>query len=125
MFSLLTILMVAEAKEVSVASATVSSYRASDASGKYDAKLLFDNKSTTAWVEDDEGSGMGSWFEVTLKESASISSMKLWNGNWYSFNEWDFYNRGSRVDIFFEDGAKESFDLTDSLFVEFLLVWCL
>jgi hypothetical protein len=79
---------------------------------------LFDNKSTTAWVEDDEGSGMGSWFEVSLKESAAISSMKLWNGNWYSFNEWDFYNRGSRVDIFFEDGSKESFDLSDKKNVE-------
>lgn len=122
MFSILTTLMVtsniAQAKEIPVASASASSYRAPDSGGKYDANLLFDNKSTTAWVEDDEGSGMGSWFEVSLKEAATISSMKLWNGNWYSFNEWDFYNRGSRVDIFFEDGAKESFDLSDNKKVE-------
>lgn len=122
MFSLLTVLTIAgnivQAKEVPVATATASSYRSPDSGGKYDTNLLFDNKSTTAWVEDDEGSGMGSWFEVTLKESASLSSMKLWNGNWYSFNEWDFYNRGSRVDIFFEDGEKESFDLSDKKDVE-------
>lgn len=122
MLSILTSLMVAsnvaQAKEIPVASATASSYRAADSGGKYDVNLLFDNKSTTTWVEDDEGSGMGSWFEVSLKESAAISSMKLWNGNWYSFNEWDFYNRGSRVDIFFEDGSKESFDLSDKKNVE-------
>jgi hypothetical protein len=118
MFSLLTILTIAQAKEVPVASVIASSYKAAEGSNKFDAKLLFDNKSTTSWVEDDEGSGMGSWFEVSLKESTSINSMNLWNGNWYSFNEWDFYNRGARIDVFFEDGEKESFDLSDKKGVE-------
>lgn len=118
MFNLLVLLTTAQAKEIGISSATASSYRAPDGSTKYDSSLVFDNKSTTSWVEDDDGSGMGSWFEVTLKEEAAIESAKLWNGNWYSFNEWDFYNRGSRVDVFFEDGEKESFDLNDKKMVE-------
>lgn len=118
MIALLSILQFAQAKEVTVSSAEASSYRAPEGSSKYDAKQLFDNKSTTSWVEDDDGSGSGSWFEVQLSEEAAISSMKLWNGNWYSFNEWDFYNRASRVEVFFEDGSKEAFDLADKKNVE-------
>ena len=118
MFALMSLLSFASAKEIPIASIDASSYRAPDSSSKYDPSQLMDGKSVTAWVENDEGSGLGSWFEVQLKESATITSLKLWNGYWYSFNEWDYNNRMAKVEISFEDGSKEVFELDDNKKVE-------
>ncbi len=118
MFALMSLLSLAFAKEIPIDSIDASSYRAPDSSSKYDPSQLMDGKAVTAWVENDEGSGLGSWFEVQLKESASITSLKLWNGYWYSFNEWDYNNRMAKVEISFEDGSKEVFELDDKKKVE-------
>ena len=118
MFALMSLISLSFAKEISIESIAVSSYRAPDASTKYDPKQLFDGKSVTAWIEDDEGSGLGSWFEVSLAESSTISSLKMWNGYWYSFNEWDFHNRVAKMEVSFEDGSKEVFELDDKKKVE-------
>ena len=118
MFALMSLISLSFAKEVPIASIEASSYRAPDSSTKYDPKQLFDGKSVTAWIEDDEGSGLGSWFEVSLAESSTISSLKMWNGYWYSFNEWDYHNRVAKMEISFEDGSKEVFELDDNKKVE-------
>jgi len=118
MLALLSLMSLSFAKEIPIASVDVSSYRAPDSSSKYDPSQLIDGKSVTAWVENDEGSGLGSWFEVKLNESTTISSMKMWNGYWYSFNEWDFHNRVAKMEVTFEDGSKEVFDLDDKKKVE-------
>ena len=101
MFALMSLISLSYAKEVPIASIEASSYRAPDSSTKYDPKQLFDGKSVTAWIEDDEGSGLGSWFEVSLAESTTITSLKMWNGYWYSFNEWDFHNRVAKMEVSF------------------------
>ena len=118
MFALMSLISLSFAREIPIASIEASSYRAPDSSTKYDTKQLFDGKSVTAWIEDDEGSGLGSWFEVSLTESTTISSLKMWNGYWYSFNEWDFHNRVAKMEVSFEDGSKEVFELDDNKKVE-------
>ena len=118
MFALMSLISLSFAKEIPIASIEASSYRAPDSSTKYDPKQLFDGKSVTAWIEDDEGSGLGSWFEVSLKEETTITSLKMWNGYWYSFNEWDFHNRVGKMEVTFEDGSKETFELDDKKKVE-------
>ena len=118
MLTLLTLMSTSFAKEIPIASVDVSSYRAPEHGSKYDASQLYDSKSVTAWIENDEGSGLGSWFEVTLKESADITSLQLWNGYWYSFNEWDYHNRIAKLEVSFEDGSKETFDLSNDKKVE-------
>ena len=42
----------------------------------------------------------------------------MWNGYWYSFNEWDYHNRVAKMEISFEDGSKEVFELDDNKKVE-------
>ena len=118
MFAFMSLISLSFAKEVAISSIDVSSYRAPDSSTKYDSSQLNDGKAVTAWIENDEGSGLGSWFEVNLKESSTISSLKLWNGYWYSFNEWDFHNRVAKMEVTFEDGSKEVFELDDKKMVE-------
>jgi hypothetical protein len=118
MLTLLSLLSISQAKEIGISNIDVSSYRAPQDGSKYDSSQLFDGKSTTAWIEDDEGSGLGSWFEVTLKESASISSLQFWNGYWYSFNQWDYHNRVGKLEVSFEDGSKEVFELKNDKKVE-------
>ena len=86
----------------------------SDDGTSYAAKHLSDGKSTTAWVENDKGSGVGSWIKVALEKEASISEIALWNGNWYSFNEWDFYNRASKVELTFSNGSKQTVSFNNS-----------
>jgi len=110
------------ARELTITSVRASSYMAPSDGLIYEPKLLKDLKSTTTWVEDDSGSGLGSWFEIQLEQESAISKIQLWNGNWYSYNQWDFYNRASRVDVFFSDGSKESFDLKDKKEVEELVL---
>ena len=118
MFAFLSLISTSFAKEIPIASVEVSSYRAPEHGSKYDASQLHDSKSVTAWIENDEGSGLGSWFEVTLKESAEITSLQLWNGYWYSFNQWDYHNRIAKLEVSFEDGSKETFDLGNDKKVE-------
>ena len=59
MLTLISLLSISQAKEIDISSISVSSYRAPEDGSKYDSTQLFDGKSTTAWIEDDEGSGLG------------------------------------------------------------------
>ena len=86
----------------------------SDDGTSYAAKHLSDGKSTTSWVENDKGSGVGSWVKINLEKESTISEIALWNGNWYSYNEWDFYNRASKVELTFSDSSKQTFSFDNT-----------
>lgn len=118
MLTFLSLMSTSLAKELPISSIEVSSYRAPEHGSKYDASQLYDSKSVTAWIEDDEGSGLGSWFEVTLADAAEVTSLQLWNGYWYSFNQWDYHNRIAKLEVSFEDGSKETFELSNDKQVE-------
>ena len=111
---LFTLLNFASAKVLPVSSINASSHFVDDKSGdNYEPKKIADQKSSEAWVEDDSGAGLGAWVELNLGTPQKITEIEIWNGNWYSYNQWDYYNRVAKVEIQFDDGSKELFDMAN------------
>ena len=71
------------------------------------------DKPSKAWVEDESAAGLGAWVEFSLDGKQEINEIELWNGNWYSYNEWDYYNRIKDIEVKFSDGSSETFTLED------------
>jgi hypothetical protein len=109
----------ASAKTLATSASEASSYF-SDDSGNYAAVKLTDGKSSEAWVEDEAGAGLGAWVEIQLPAKTALTSIRLWNGNWYSFNEWDYYSRISKLEVQFSDGSKQEFSLKNEKVPELL-----
>jgi len=80
----------------------------------YDAKHVIDGKASTAWVEGDEGSGMGSWVQLAVPAGTEVASIKVWGGMWYSAEQWDRSNRPKQLEAEFSDGSTHMIDLPDS-----------
>ena len=89
-----------------VASSTSSSWFA-DGDDTYEDKNLYDGTVGKAWVENDTSSGLGSWVELKLDATQKVTEVRILPGNWYSFNEWDYYNRPAEIELTFSDGSKE------------------
>ena len=100
------------AKTHTIASVTASSSY-SDEHGNYVAKQLTDDYASKAWVEDEKAAGLGAWVEVKLSGTQAINEIEIWNGNWYSYNEWDYYNRIKDIEVKFADGSSETFTMKD------------
>ncbi len=79
----------------------------------YDAKNLRDGKQSTVWMEGEDGSGLGSYVQLDLKEPAVVTSVRIWNGNWYSYDFWTRHNRAKEIDLEFSDGRKQKVELKD------------
>ncbi len=80
----------------------------------YDAKNVADGKASTAWVEGDEGSGMGSWVQVDLPAGSEVAMLKVWGGMWYSADQWERSNRPKQLEAEFSDGSTHMIDLPDA-----------
>lgn len=106
-----------QAKTIEVSSVKASSFL-SDGSDVYAAKNVLNRKVSKPWVEGIGGSGLGSWIELHLGKSTQVEEIKLWNGNWYSYNDWDFYNRASKLELVFSDGTRENIKLANKKKVE-------
>ena len=100
----------ANAETLTVDSVDASSYF-SEKNDVYSPKNIKAGKVSKPWVEDENGSGLGSWIQLNFDGANEVSEVRLWNGNWYSYNEWDYYNRASRVEISFSDGSSERIEL--------------
>lgn len=85
-----------------------------DGDEPYEDKFLYDGKAGKVWVENDSSSGLGSWVELTLDGNREIETVRILGGNWYSFNEWDYYNRPAELEFSFSDGTKETVSLPNS-----------
>lgn len=89
-------------------------------SAKYDDKLypvqnLIDNNSQTAWVPDNNKSGIGEWAELSFDDPVWINSLTLTNG--YTKNDVVFKNnnRIKTATLNFSDGSKTKISLNDSM----------
>lgn len=80
----------------------------------YDAKHIADGKASTAWVEGDEGSGMGSWVQLDVAAGTEVAALKVWGGMWYSTDQWNRSNRPKQLEAEFSDGSTHMIDLPDS-----------
>ncbi len=85
----------------------------------YAARNATDGKVGSVWVEGDEGgSGLGHYLTIDLDGSTMVTSLKIWNGNWYSWDFWNRHNRIKELEVEFSDGTKESFTLADEKVAE-------
>ena len=91
-----------------------ASSSASGADGvSYDVANLADAKQSNAWIEGDEGSGLGSWALADLGGEKTISGFTIWAGCWYTQEYWGRYNRPKLLVVEFADGTSQEFTLTD------------
>ena len=104
----------AHGAQIDVAGATASSSYPAAEGVSYDPKLVFDGKASSAWVEGDEGSGMGAWVELSLPAEREVARVKVWGGMWYSAEQWERSNRPKQLELSFSDGSTHMVDLPDN-----------
>ncbi len=100
---------------VKPASHQSSSHLVSDKGESYESKLLIDGKQESAWIEGEDGSGLGSWVQFELGETKSVTGLKIWNGYWLTHDFWSRHNRAKEIEVEFSDGEKQSFTLADEM----------
>ncbi len=108
----------ARAAEVKIVEATASSTLPETGGVTYTPDHLHDRKQSSVWCEGDtHGSGLGTTIELALDGTHRIREIRIWNGNWYS---WDFWNRHNRVkDLEVSIGDfKQTFTLADEKKIE-------
>jgi hypothetical protein len=92
---------------------TASSTASPNEERTFDVANLGDGKQGTAWVEGEDGGGLGSYITVDLGSARTVSSMTVWAGNWYSYEFFHHYNRPKSLVVDFGDGTTEEVELAD------------
>lgn len=104
---------VAQADVLKVTGFTASTSLAETQGVSYEVKNLGDLKAGGVWCEGENGSGLGSWVQADLEGPKLITSLRIWNGNWYSKDFWVRHNRAKEIDVEFSDGSIQKFTLKD------------
>lgn len=105
----------AEARRLEIASVEASSTFPDEGRIRYDAGQLVDGKVSTAWVEGEDGSGLGSWLELDLGGERTVHKVKVWPGFWYSREFWHRTNRPRELEIRWSDGTSDRFEIPDAM----------
>lgn len=113
-----TLFGAAQAKNLTITAVTAKSSYSDDSAVRYDASNLNDRKTSTVWIEGEDGSGLGSWVAIALDGPQTVTGLRLWNGNWYSTDLWTRHNRLKEVQIGLSDGTEHVFTLKDVKKVE-------
>ncbi len=108
----------AQAAQIKIAGVMASSRYPTEEGISYSETNVKDGKVSTVWVEGEDGSGLGSWIEIDLGGSHTVTHIKLWNGNWYSWDFWNRHNRAKEIEISFTDGTSQKFTLKDEKVAE-------
>jgi hypothetical protein len=116
----LTMLLgIADAGEVKISAVSSSTTLAGDGTVSYAETNIQDHKQSTVWVEGDEaGSGLGDWVEVQFEGEIQLTSFRIWNGNYYSYDFWNRHNRIKELEVLFSDGTSQKFTLADQMVPE-------
>ncbi|MBN1334958.1 MAG: discoidin domain-containing protein [Deltaproteobacteria bacterium] len=113
----LLVVPAAEAARIKPTDVTASSYyddlNNPDDDVLYRPRNAADGKVSSVWVEGEEGSGLGSWVKLDLGEVRTIHRLRVWNGNWYSWDYWQRHNRIREMEIEFSDGTVQKVTLQD------------
>jgi hypothetical protein len=83
-------------------------------SAHYPGRHIQDGKVTTAWVEGDSGSGVGSWLEASFDGPHDITHLKIWAGDWASRTAWERANRPAELEVKWSDGTRDTWTLADT-----------
>ncbi len=115
--SLLLLAPNADAGRLKLTSAISSSNYPTEEGVRYDARQAIDGKAGTAWVEGEEGSGLGSWVELDLGGEKTITKIKVWHGFWYSSAWFTRANRPKEIEVKWSDDTTTTMTFTDELVV--------
>jgi hypothetical protein len=111
------------AGRITPAGVTASSTYPEENGIPYDAARMVDGKLSTAWVEGEQGGGLGSWVELDLGAPKKVHEIRLYGGMWYSGEYWARGNRPKEIEVAYGDGTKDTFTLKDEMKVQrFVLV---
>ena len=106
----------AQAGVVDVSSVTASRTLPDDEGVSYAEQNTQDHKQSTVWVEGDtSGSGLGDWIQFDFDGEVTLTSFRVWNGNFYSYDFWNRHNRIKELELEFSDGTKQVITLTDEM----------
>lgn len=97
---------------IQVAKVSASSYYTE--SGNYQPERIADGKQGTAWVEGDDGAGLGAWIELDLGGEHTVDSLRVWAGDWYNDTSWNRANRPKELEVKLSDGTTEVHTLKDA-----------
>lgn len=81
----------------------------------YQPDRSIDAKASSAWVEGEQGSGLGSWIEYDLGDAKTVAKVTVWGGLWYSADYWGRANRPKELEISFSDGTKQVVTLKNEM----------
>lgn len=102
---------IALAGRVPVAKVEASSFYTEQ--GSYLPEKTVDGKQATSWVEGENGSGLGEWIELQLEGETKLTGIKLWAGDWSSYEYWQRANRPKELELKFSDDSIETITLKD------------
>ena len=84
-----------------------STYVVTEGTGSYDPTRTADGKAATSWFEGEAGSGLGAWIEYDLGAPTLVKQIKLWAGDWSTFDYWSRANRPKELELKFSDGTTQ------------------
>lgn len=102
---------VAHAGVIPVKTATASS---TYPEGSYGPERVVDGKQGTAWVEGEDGGGLGAWVELDLGGEHTVEALRVWAGDWYDDTSWNRANRPKELEIKLSDGHTEVVTFKDA-----------
>lgn len=79
----------------------------------YEAEKVADGKQATAWVEGEAGSGLGAWIELDLGAETTVTELRIWGGDWSSYDNWHRANRPKEVEVKFSDDTTQTITFKD------------
>jgi len=86
----------------------------------YGVSNLFDDTTGTAWVEGQQGNGVGEWITVEFETLRRVRSFVVQNGYQKSSNIFQKNNRVRQLRVLFSGGETETFVLEDKISSQFL-----
>lgn len=113
--SLLLLTPSADAARLKVSTVTASSTYPEEEGVRYDARQVVDGKAGTAWVEGEDGSGLGSWIELDLGGEKNITEIRVWGGFWYSYSWFTKANRPKDLEVKWSDGSTDTLHFEDEM----------
>lgn len=106
----------AAAGAVKITSSSASSIYPESEGVRYVPEQVHDRKVSQNWTEGDQkSSGLGEWIQVNFEGEKNLTSFRIWNGTFTSYDMWTRSNRIKEIELEFSDGSKQSFTLTDAM----------
>lgn len=90
-----------------------STYVPTEGTGNYSASRASDGKAATSWFEGEPGSGLGGWIEADFGADTKVTQVKLWAGDWSTWDYWKRANRPKELELKFSDGSTQVITLKD------------